>query len=317
MRKAALLDWVDDQVDITGGEKHVLEKLARYADANDRAWAKVEQLAYETNVSVRTIQYRLRRLTETGKIAATGRFHRLGTRAVPIYLLAPERQPETTVEAAGKAAPDGPSMGADTAPMAKDGCNGLHPYGCNCLHPHKEPKLDPPSEADASSERARALEVRTMRAAFDEALATYPDSGRGVTSEPEAWALWREAAGEAGGPAVLAACVAAYGADPALKRRDFGAPSLQRFLREKRWRHWLPRASSAAGSTAPAANPFADPEIRAAFVAANGEGWVRAWLDKAAWRDGAIVAHLRVAADQIRRDGRRVLLELGVKVLDP
>lgn len=150
------------------------------------------------------------------------------------------------------------------------------------------------------------------------AWALYPASGAGVTDEGPAREAWAAAALEAGGDDRLIAAVRAYAADPTLKKRDFGAPSMQRWLGEGRWRPWLLRAEGAGGS-AVAARPgaWAGPaEVRAAVVESLGEAFAVSYLDPAGW-DGerrAILARTGIARDRLQRDARAVLAVAGITV---
>lgn len=116
---------------------------------------------------------------------------------------------------------------------------------------------------------------------FELSLAVYPEAGRKVTDLPAARAAWAQAAAEAGGGERLHACVLAYAADPDLKRRDFGAPSFQRWLSGGRWRPYLGQGGESAMAVRPVfAGP---PELRQAVAATWGEGFALAYLDPCAF----------------------------------
>jgi len=73
--KDLLMLWVDDQVQLDSRTKYILDKFARFADANGQGWAPVAVLAERTNSSERTVQYALRRLEAEGLIRRTGEEH--------------------------------------------------------------------------------------------------------------------------------------------------------------------------------------------------------------------------------------------------
>lgn len=60
-------------------------------------------------------------------------------------------------------------------------------------------------------------------------------------------------------------------------------------------------------------------EVRAAFVASLGESWTASYIDRCAWQDipdRALIPATRVAANKIIREGRGVLLDQAVSVLE-
>lgn len=69
-----------------------------------------------------------------------------------------------------------------------------------------------------------------------------------------------------------------------------------------------------------AKNEFLGPkEVRLAFLAKLGEGWCVSYLDRCGWQDvpeRALIPATRTAAAKIIADGRAVLADLGLSVLE-
>lgn len=273
--KENLLEWVERQRELDTTSKYILEKLARFADAECCGWAKIDTLAALVNVSERTIQYRLRLLESLGLIRRSGRVHRLknSTREVPIYQLAPDIE--------GLGAPVG--MGANPAPIDGDGCKsdgGMGAAVCTRIG------------TEGTEVRADALTVceRARSAGFDEALAVYPQTGLAVTDFPRARQAWLSVTAEVA-PDVLLAAIADYVArDRALAKGDYGAPAFEKWLLSERWRAWLPAdargaAVGAAAAAAKAVGPrFPGPsDLRDDFLDSFGDGPTGSYLDPCRW----------------------------------
>lgn len=77
---------------------------------------------------------------------------------------------------------------------------------------------------------------------------------------------------------------------------------------------------SSSHSTLCDENSFLGPkDVREAFVIAKGDEWVRSYVDPCAWQDvpeRALIPKTPFAGDKLIREGRRVLAEHGLAVLE-
>lgn len=323
MSKNKLLDWVDEQAQLDTVSKYILDKLARYADADCCAWAKVATLAGYVNKSERTVQQRLRLMQEQGLLKDTGRTHRLegSTRSVPVYQMAPD------VEGLGKRSKGPDSMGAKSAPIAAHGCRndgGMGEAVFTRIEPRNLEQSNDCSERgrereDSGSEgQGEGLDVAALERLFAQVEAAYPRLGLGFSDRSMAWRAFLDLAGQGVDVAQLPGAAARYAADPVLRKRDFGPVSLQRWLSEGRYRAWMPaaEAEAVAGAAPPKAAWLGPPEIRAAAVSLRSEGWATR-LDRCGWdpERRAIVAPGTNTASDINSVLHLRLRDMGVSVV--
>lgn len=323
-QKADLYKWANDQQQLAMRTKAILKELCHFADAECVTWSPVATLAYAANCNERTVQYHLRKLEAEGLLEPTGGTHRLedSTRSVPLYRLAPRVEglglregctpPPPPIAAACEGGASGPSMGAKIAPIEPGyGCKSTSSMGAKGLHPHKE-ILGNPEEADASSERARDIDLDGVLAGIE---AAYPRRGIGITDRSAAWAALVRLAGEGVEVADLPAAAARYAADPILRKSDYGPVSLQRWLGEGRYRGWLPEP--AAGAEAPQAGrgpALTLPDEVEAVFAGKTAAWRASWLREARWDGEAMTLSLRTgfAVTTVERELGPALRAAGV-----
>lgn len=153
----------------------------------------------------------------------------------------------------------------------------------------------------------------TDRDFLEKLLSAYPDAGKASTSPDKARVEAAKACATLSPDALLKAVRAFAASDYAACDQGRRVPSLQRWLRDKRYEVWL-ETPDAGG--APWAGPFA---LRAAVEAAKGPAWAASWLLPCAWRDlpsptlvapREIVAHrLREVADLLAGAGVTVVTE--------
>ena len=311
--KERLMAWVDDQRQLDPAVKFMLNKLASYADADGVSWSKVETLAAHINRSVRTVQNYLSELKDEGLIVETGGTHRLkdSTRSVPLYQLAPDLL----------AADEARSMGAKSAPIGPVWVQKSTGMGAAVCTPKdlKDHKLPDGSgaraQADEAEAEAQAVALAAERADFDAVAAEWAVVDPDRVAKPLAWPEWRQAVGRcAGGSAGLARAARRYLAE-SRDVADKRCKAFERWLRDDRWEGWLGAACGrAAGATATWAGP---PEVRAKLAAANGEGWVGSYLDRARWDETARSIHPRnsIALDALTNAVRAgVLAGLNVTI---
>lgn len=146
-------------------------------------------------------------------------------------------------------------------------------------------------------------------------MLAWPSTGLKRTNFAEAFERWPEAAAEVGEARLLAAVMACV-ADPEVRRGDHGYPGLHRWLREKRYRAYLPAVGPGAkGSGAPLRAAFAGPpELRASFVAAHGEAAAVSWLDRCGWGEGVLIAANVAAETWLRRNASAWTKQQGLAV---
>lgn len=328
----------------------VLFGLAQYAGPDGLCHPSQDTLADDLGLSRKSVMRAMTELKNGGLIATARRCRKNGSRTsdqISLLYFTPAETPEPDARLAESRPRSRPvksdggrnDQGTD-CPLAnqprgqtQQGVEAENDQGTDCpiakgtdwpglrdslshpttFEPVREPIREIPDGISSERERARVDE----RDVFAEALAIYPASGAGVTDEGPARESWAGAAAEAGGEDRLLAAVRAYAADPSLKRRDFGAPSMQRWLSGGRWRAWLGQPERPTGTApAPTASWDGPPEIRAALAEALGEAFAAAYLDPARW-DAArrcIIARTGVARDRLQREARAVLAASGLSV---
>lgn len=192
-------------------------------------------------------------------------------------------------------------------------------------------RVTPMSPLESQPEKQRSDDLfesarDAEREIFLRALAAYPETGAKVTDEGSAMAEWAAALREVGQGERLEAAVVAYAADPDLARRQFGAPSMQRWLRERRFRRWLPEgdgaralAVAASASASRIGGRFPEAPIREAFVAATSEASAVSYLDPCGWEPEGrrLLPRTQYAADWLSRHARAVVADLGLTIIDP
>ena len=122
-------------------------------------------------------------------------------------------------------------------------------------------------------------------------------------------------------PALIAACGMRFlGESPDAKASKVAM--LHRWLGDKRWRGWEPKAEAAAapGNLAPAAGTWrgGDAACVEAVLRDKAPEWVAAWIDSAATgtrRSVTIVAPLGLVRDRIDRELGRLLGEHSISVV--
>ena len=315
--KNRLLDWVDDQIQLPTATKYVLDKLARFADANGESWAPVARLAVLVNCDERSIQNHLKRLKDDGLIVDTGRKHRLpdSTRSVPLYQLAPEllEAPKSAKAMGENSSPiDAASMGETVSPIDPAWVKKSGRMGENCFT-RIEP-LNPPLSDESEGARARDPEFSDEDRALFEAVAGEwglfaPDRVAKLLD----WPCWLAAMGRCeDGSAGLARAARRYLAESA-DVRDRMTKAFGRWLRDGRWETWLalPVAPVAGGTR----TRFADAVVRAAVVEARQEAFAASYLDPAGWDgEGRTIAPVTAYAAAKLNEIAHVLRKAGAAV---
>jgi len=288
--------------------KQVLVHLASYADAEGVAWALVEVLMLEMDVSERTVQRGLEALKAAELIAPTGEFKVHRGRKVPFYQLRLDAGPANTRQriAAMKAEPTG--VTGDT-PSEGHGCHGCHPTGVT-----GDTATGVTGDTQIGKENSQGLtpSARACEAA-QRAWATKAPERVSPVRVRRAWEAALERTPGLDAERLLAAVNAAVRRDP-----DFGrnkAMNLDRWLDECRFLPWLTDGADEPGLPVRAA--WQGPEdVREAVVAAMGEAAAVAYVDPASWDDPGrvILARTTVAKERLWRDARAALMRKGVTV---
>lgn len=270
--------WVDEQYQLDPRSKFILHKLALYADADCRSWAKVEVLATGTNSSIRTVQGVLKRFRQTGLIRDTSDEHTLNPgsrypRKVPIFQMAPG------IEGID---PQAKSSGAEIAPEPALGCKSEH-AGAQLVAPRNEHKgtYSPSDEGETHAPERDARFIRLEQA--------YPKRGLGFTNRGRAWAVFSRLSDEGLDVELLIQAAAAFAADRAGKRTEQG---LEYWLDDRKYRGWWPEPQLAfedAKPTTAQAHPNAAPaedqaiwqQVRDRLAAGMTEGEFGTWVKPA------------------------------------
>lgn len=341
--KEALLKWVDAQLHLDVVSKALLHRLALYADAEGRVWAKVPLLASHLNVSERTIQLRLRALEAEGTIATTGDCHVEAGRAprrVPIYQIAPDEAFETrpslaALKGRARAATGENSSGEESAPQGATGENSapvgpasgeesapvFHPNGCSSLHPYNEHRG---TEVDAvASTKGDDLEELVDRLigiwCKNRPAAARADVVRARVREGLQDAIYADGPYERIEAAVLA-LLAATDRKPTVWLHTFLGAGLERH-RDRPYLLWLSKGAEPAAAQAKVQLPpaFADAEIRELAVQRWGEAFVGSHLDGATWHASSreIVPRTVTSFERLRRDLRSELIASNATLVDP
>lgn len=94
-----------------------------------------------------------------------------------------------------------------------------------------------------------------------------------------------------------------------------GAPALEKWLADERYRDWLAMDAGPLTIRAPWSGPS---DVRQAFAAALGEEWAVSYIDPCGWQDvpdRALLPATKFGGAKIVSDGRKVLAALGLAVL--
>lgn len=238
--KDKLLAWVEDYADREGldaARTLYLSKFAGFASAAMESWSKVDTMTRLARCSERMAQKVRQEFVALGVLEETGRFHILEEtgRKVPLYrwrLFLDELMA-------------GDASGAPCAPEGGSRVHGNGPSGAQGVHPQIEPIEPTPSdEGEAGAREREALQVRIEAAA--------PRASLGNTIRDHVRSALAEVLDEGVDGEALVAAARAWAADPTFKRKDLG---LQFWLRDGRFRRWLPEAGVAAEGEAVALAP--------------------------------------------------------------
>lgn len=167
--------------------------------------------------------------------------------------------------------------------------------------PLEEPSTEPPHCAREPGDDG-----------FERAFEIWPESGLRWTNEREARAAFALVAAEIGA-ADLIERIARYATEDGGRSGDYGAPSLQKWLSEGRWRHW---ASRQLADVLPTRIQFAGPlDLRAALIDA---GIPENTVDRCGWIEpGGLRAPTSWAFDKIRDAAGHVLRARGFDLISP
>lgn len=318
------LGWAKKQSAPCPASKALLVLLGDYADEDGFAWPSIARMAKELQRSDRHVKRLLKSLTDCGRLYGFDVVDAGNGRTRPrVYFFPIGGEPPCASalrayesKIGGRVTPVSPSLpdiskneGEGDTGVTREGDTGV--TGRVTRESPLELPLYPERDLTISLDASARAEVDAV--GFDEALAAYPASGRGVTDVQSARDAWAEVVPKAGGVDRLLAAVRACAADPMLKRRDFGAPSFQRWLREDRWRAWLGEAEPSS----PARIVWTGPdEVASAVASVMGPEARASYFDPARW-DGArraIITRTGYAADRLRSQAGKALRAIGVTV---
>ncbi len=148
-------------------------------------------------------------------------------------------------------------------------------------------RMEDVSDASASSEGAEGD--------FAALWAAYPHT-KGRSSSPKSEIAFRASPSELQGR--LARAAAAFAKGGTIPKS--GAPALERWLEEERYRDWLDAPEP--GRLKPGPPWGGPPDVREAFIGFRDERWVASYIDSSGWRDlpdRALIAPNTIALGQI------------------
>lgn len=298
---------------IPDGPKFVLVALADHAsDHAGEDWTcfpSVDRLIERTCKSRSTVERHLKWLDENGWISRRRRRRADGTLGIYDFILHREKFSDLTpIE--GMADPK--SGVAHTSDRRVDHTSndpsttrqmGPQPHvNLTQQEPSLEPSEEPSQGARVSGEAGQGAGQKissgaefgepgsdgeaAVEAAVSAAVAAWPVSGRASTKFERVRAIWSDEAGKAGGSEALLGCIAAFAADPFVKRRDHGAGGLQNWLRDGGWRSYVGVVAVAgeASAAVPGGRFIGPAEVRALVVEALGETRAHLLIDPAGWQ---------------------------------
>lgn len=311
--KDKLLAWVEDYADREGLDAQrtlFLGKFAGFASAAMESWSKVDTLTRLCRCSERMLQKMREEMVAAGVLELTGRFHTLEdtNRKVPLYrwtLFLDELMAA-------------PVSGAPCAPEGGSGVHGNGPSGAQGVHPQIEPIEPTPSdEGEARAREREALQVRIEAAA--------PKASLGNTIRDHVRSALAEVLAEGVDGEALVAAARAWAADPTFKRKDLG---LQFWLRDGRFRRWLPEAGAVGEAEVaglppgilPAGESAAWMRAMAAAQTSIGPGPFVSWLSRASLGQVGegfyLVAANGLARDWIKENCWRLIAEAWASAED-
>jgi hypothetical protein len=189
----------------------------------------------------------------------------------------------------------------NTVPGDTDSDGGDNPpyAGATSIGQDKD-KIDPPQPPQGGARDK----------SFAEALAAYPQTGRSFTDPAKARPEWDVACDEETDARLINA-IRSFAAS-ALAAEDKGrrVPSLQKWLREKRYLAWL------AGKAL--CRWYGPDEVRQALCAApRSEAWAVSWLDRCAWVDipRSIVTKSPLTAKRLSDEAGDILASMGIAIV--
>jgi hypothetical protein len=161
-----------------------------------------------------------------------------------------------------------------------------------------------------------AADPDPLWAGFEAVERAYPQEGLAFSDRGEAFSAFRYLVDAGSSAEDLEAAAGGYGPLLAKLKRTQGPVSLQRFLREGRWRGCLghrPQGSGAPGSPEPLA------EVSAAIREAMGPKWPEVLLQDASWDEArrTVVCGSDRRADRLREAMRAKFEAMGVRVEGP
>lgn len=287
---------------VTSSEKLMLLVLANFADEVMSCWPSHKRLADDTGLTQRTVLTVLKALEGKKLISRAERSRSDGSRTsdkITLHLGGEMASPRAETISVGGETVSGGGETSDTGVGKSTAGGGEIISPLTTFEPSTEPKEEP----KRATARDLAQKIWDLQPVLDgKRRSTRPDVERALA------AVLKVAQPDE----ILGGCRAYY-ALPA-SRKDAGAFAMgaERLLQRDRWREFLPNTVvSLPVST------FSGPaEIRAAVVAAQGEDFARAWLDRCTWDDEgrAVVSSNGFVVDRLRRDVGPVLSRLDARV---
>jgi len=286
---------------IPDGPKFVLVALADHAsDHAGEDWTcfpSVDRLIERTSKSRSTVERHLKWLDDNGWISRRRRRRADGTLGIYDFTLRRDKVSAATPIEARAAVRQTSDCRVDHT--SNDPCTtrqmGPQPHvNLTQQEPSLEPSEEPSQGARASGEAGQEMDhgepgsdgEAAVEAAVSAAVAAWPVSGRASTKFERVRAIWSDEAAKAGGSEALLGCIAAFAADPFVKRRDHGAGGLQNWLRDGGWRSYVGVVAEAgeASAAVPGGRFVGPAEVRAMVVEALGETRAHLLIDPAGWQ---------------------------------
>lgn len=311
--------------------KSVLCALADYAGDQDFAYAAIRTLASDTQYSARQVQRLLAELVGVGLLVRCDMIDKQSGRTrtcayfFPITATRPTEKMVRDIEMklGGRVTQMSPSPSVNNSPNSVDKPvdkpRGEGDAGVTLppdIYDRGRVSRLSPLELDSNPERTEVLSSGARAdEAFAELVNIWPPAGIDNTDVPAAKRAFSAEAAKVGDPLRIVGAARSYLSSAEFKARTYAPAGLDRWLSRQSYLGRLPAVAAprlAGGGSGLFGDQVPD-DVRAAVLAARGEGFVGSYLDPCAWDGGerSLRPATRTAAAKLA-EIKQLLSELNV-----